>query len=214
MTLSTLALLTLVACGDKGDDSGIDNTGWDGGGTDGGSADGGTTDGGGSDGGATDGGGSDGGGTDGGADGGATDGTGLLTFAGTATVTETTYSGSETLQFKGDEGDGEVLCEITIGLESIGTRSDCGNCDWAFDLRVTAADINTDVACDAIGYDKATLESLVGSTRGYGYDPEYFGHAPTLMVLEGKTWNPVAYASYDPGTHAFEYDGVDGTYPY
>lgn len=222
MMITTLALVALMGCGEKDDDTGIDNTGWeDGGATDGGSvSDGGSeTDGGGEDGGGEDGGGEDGGGEDGGGEDG---GTGLLAFEGSATVVagvSGSYHGSETFRFIADKGDGDVLCEFSFDLDSTAVRDDCQelgyDCDWAFDLVVSNVTVAVDTMCDTVGYDAAVLAALEdpkspSSTRSYGFIPEYFGHAPTLMVEEDGIWGPVAYASLDEKTGYFFYEGVDG----
>lgn len=196
MTLTSLILLLVFACGDK------DDTAGDGGGTDGGGTDGGA----------------DGGGTDGGTDGGATDGgserLGALIFQGEATV-HTSYMGSERLVFKADSGSGEVLCQLLYGIEGATPRTDCDECDWAFDVVVGPVQVEADVdgACEAIGYGQAARDAMAGSTRGYGYIAEYFGHAPVLVVDDGG-WNPVSYASYDETSGLLAYDWQDATLPY
>ena len=207
---------SFLACGDRDDSGGVDNTGWelpedsgvptDGGGADGGGADGGGADGGGADGGGSDGGGSDGGGSDGGSDEPA-----LLSFGGEASVEPLdSYEGSHRVFLTADKGDGDLLCEVEVVLSAEGVRSDCKECDWAFDLVVTDASSVVDLRCDAIGLDASAVAALVGTVRSYGFIPEYFGHAPTLMMDSDGTWVPLAYAAFDDTTGALSYEGVDG----
>ena len=215
----SLALL-LTGCGDKDDDTGSPGT--DGGATDGGGADGGGTDGGtdggggdgGADGGGGDGGG-DGGGGDGGGDGGSEELLGLLEYTGSATVLGN-YAGTESLVFTSDEGDGEVICRFTYALSGATARTDCPECDWAFDVTVGKVTVDTDMdgACASIGWDEAARSALTGGVRGYGYIAEYFGHAPVLMTDSKGSWEPVTFASYEPGTGAFSYAWEVDVIPY
>jgi hypothetical protein len=209
MRIQTLLLLILVACTDKDDDTGT------GGSTDGGASDGGTSDGGTTDGGTSDGGTSDGGTSDGGSgDGGSSQEDGLLLFSGVAVAIDDDYAGIETVLFLAEEGSGETLCQVELTLESVGTRTDCKECEWAYDVEVLSAETTTDTHCAAVGYDTASVQALVGSVRGYGFNPEYFGHAPVLFAEVDGIWAAVAYASYDETTGDFAYDWEEGLYPY
>lgn len=131
---------------------------------------------------------------------------------------DTSYSGSESVYLTADKGDGDVLCEVHYDLASVAVRDDCQElgyvCTWAFDLRVSNVTVTVDAECEVAGYDSAALAALDGSTVSYGYIPEYFGHAPTLMVESGGVWSPVAYASHDESTGAFLYEGISGYIKY
>lgn len=194
MRIMTLLLLTLVACTDKDDDTGT-----------GGSTDGGATDGGATDGGATDGGGSDGG---------STEEDGLLLYSGVAVAIDGDFQGVETVLFLAEEGSGETLCQVDLTLQSVGVRTDCLECEWAYDVEVLSAETATDTHCAAVGYDSAAVAALVGTVRGYGFNPEYFGHAPVLFAEVDGLWTAVAYASYDEITGDFNYDWEEGLYAY
>ena len=193
-----LILLSLAACTDNDDDSGSSGT------SDGGSADGGTSDGGTSD-----------GGSDGGSgDGGSPQEDGLLLLSGVAVATVADYLGSETVLFLAEEGSGETLCEVQVTLQSVGLRTDCTECEWAYDVEVLTAETVTDTHCAVVGYDSAAVAALVGTTRGYGLNPEYYGHAPVLFAEVDSTWAAVSIASYDDVTGDFSYDWEEGFYAY
>jgi len=195
-----LASLLLAACGDKGsDDSGSS----DGGGTTDGGSDGGTDGGGGDT--ATDGG-SDGGGSDG--------GMGEQVKVGSGVQADGAYNGTETLTFITDKGKGDLVCQVHYDLSSTAPRTDCADCDWAYDLVVSNVVVDTDDACAAIGYDKAGLAALDGSSRAYGFTPDYFGHAPALLFESDGTWGPATFATYDETTGAFGYEWHVGYFPY
>ena len=139
-------------------------------------------------------------------------GDGLLRFAGSATVLDS-FVGSETVSFLAEDGAGAAVCEVELTLESTGTRDDCMDCIWAYDVEVTAVETTVDTACAAIGFDDA--EALVGVSRGMGFDPEYMGHAPALIVDAGTgSWIVFGYAEWDETTGALTYNRDDGYYPY
>ncbi len=141
---------------------------------------------------------------------------GTLEFSGTAVVHDS-YMGTEVLAFLADEGRGDVICQLSYPLEGAALRSDCDECDWAFDVTAGTVEVQTDVdgACDAIGWGKAARAALTGTARGYGYVAEYFGHAPVLMRYDDASgWNPVSYAAYDEKSGAFDYSWQDATLPY
>jgi hypothetical protein len=137
--------------------------------------------------------------------------TGLLRYVGTATALDGAYAGAETVLFA-DATTGTVVCEVALTLASTETRTDCGECDWAYTVAVTGAQPLQDTACAAVGWEDPA--SIVGSTRGYGYVALYFGHAPVLMIEADGVWNPAGYAGYDPASGAFTYDRDDGYHPY
>ncbi|MBT3220570.1 MAG: hypothetical protein HN348_15905, partial [Proteobacteria bacterium] len=90
-----------------------------------------------------------------------------------------TYDGWEELFLIGDEGKGDDICRLQVELDSVGVpRADCDICTWAFDLEVTAASIvvESESGCAAyLGIDSSNVGNLVGTTRAYGYTPNYFG---------------------------------------
>ena len=137
---------------------------------------------------------------------------GLLTVTGAATVSYSAYDGTEEVSFVGDEGDGEELCHVTVTLASTEVVEDCTDCEWAFVVEVTDAVATVDKSCASIGWEDPA--SAVGSTRMYGYNPEYFGHAPVLLIYTDDAWNPAGYASWDESTGAFSYEYQGGYFPY
>lgn len=135
-----------------------------------------------------------------------------LTRVGEATVDEA-YVGTEAYA-AADEGGGDVLCRISYDLVSVGTRSDCEPCAWAFDVQVGGAVVETDVdgACLAVfGLDASTVSSLDGEIRGYGYSADYYGHAQVLLTDDLEYWAASTFATYDPETRRFTYEREDGT---
>ena len=146
---------------------------------------------------------------------------GLAGFAGGANCDGLTYDGWEERYLVGDKGEGDDICRLRVDLDPVGVpRTDCDICAWAFDLEVTAASIVAESESGCIGYlgiDISTVGSLVGTTRAYGYSPEYFGHAKVLMEYDAKSglWNAAgAYATWDESSGAFAYDAIDGEVPY
>ncbi len=141
---------------------------------------------------------------------------GLLSRVGNATVTNI-YAGHEDLVFyDGAEGGGDLLCHIGYELVAVSPRSDCTNCVWAFDLRISNATMVIDNGpCLAVtGVDAGNVSSLDGQTIAYGYDPDYVGHSQILMFDDGSGWAPGSYSTFDDGTSVLTYDWVDGTYAY
>jgi len=149
--------------------------------------------------------------------GGDPDNQGLLGRAGTATVSYTSYEGTEELYFAADQGQGEDICRIRYDLSSTAVRDDCADCEWAFDLVVSGAELITETApgCLAtVGADSAALGDLEGTVVSYGYDPDYFGHIEILFVEQGGAWAAADHASWDASSGAFSYDWEDGYHPY
>ena len=66
----------------------------------------------------------------------------------------------------------------------------------------------------ALHGDSDTVSALDGSTTGYGYIHEYFGHANVLTSETDGVWAPVDNASWDEKTGAFSYDWLDGYMEY
>ena len=65
-----------------------------------------------------------------------------------------------------------------------------------------------------LGLDGDTVSDLDGTTTGYGYIHEYFGHANVLTTETEGVWAPVDNASWDEETGAFTYDWLDGYMEY
>ncbi|MDP2308934.1 MAG: hypothetical protein Q8P18_23125 [Pseudomonadota bacterium] len=137
--------------------------------------------------------------------------TGLLRLVGSATV-EGGYAGTESVVFVADEGYGDDVCRLTMTLASTGERTDCETCDWAYTLEITDVTTEVDTECAAVGW--ADPQAAVGTTRAYGYDPDYFGHAAVLMVDDGVSWQVAGYATLEDTTALLTYDLEVGFYPY
>ena len=227
--IALLAGVSLAGCS-GGEKPGGDGDTADGGTTGGGTTDGGTTDGGSTGGGSTGGGTTGGGTTDGGATGGSDTGPeyllGLYGAQGSADVVPgLAYSGTESVYLIADEGDGEVVCQVSYDLNSTGLRDDCEECicaeddcgSFAFDLEVSGVHVTAESGpgCEALGLDEAALAELEGSTLSYGYNGDYFGHAAVLIWEDPKLgWTVVAFAELDPETGAFTYNWERGYYEY
>lgn len=127
---------------------------------------------------------------------------GNLTFSGEA------VSGSESWVLVADEGAGDIVCQIDVSVAGDEALTDCDECDWAFSVTLSEPTVTTDVdgACAGAGMDSAAIEALDGEVRGYGYNPEHFGHAKVLMVLEGDTWVAEANATYEDGVLDYLWD--------
>jgi hypothetical protein len=126
-----------------------------------------------------------------------------LVWQGTATVDKgDSYSGTEEVVLISDRGDGDIICQYTYPVTATAAREDCENCDWAFDVVLGAASVKVDTSCADAGLDPAAVE---GTTRAYGYDPEYFGHAELMMTDSGDGWAPADFANYDVETGDFSY---------
>jgi hypothetical protein len=131
--------------------------------------------------------------------------------AGAATVSESSYVGTEELYFAPEEKTTERICSIVYDLNAVGSRWDCKECSWAFALRVSNAHVasETDPGCLAtLGLDASTVDSLNGTVYGYGYNPLYYGHAQVLEVYQDAAWTVVTFASIDEKTGAFGYDWI------
>lgn len=140
---------------------------------------------------------------------------GKLGREGTATITKTSYSGTEDWYFVGDEGDGPDICRIRYSLNSVGEPlDDCSFCDWAFRLVISDAELiaESDVGCSAtLEIDSSNVSSLNGQNVYYGYDHDYMGHGLTLFTrTETTDWTPLVLVSYDPDTGELSYDRIDG----
>jgi hypothetical protein len=145
--------------------------------------------------------------------------TGLAGRLGSGTMDGAAYQGTEDLYLIAEDGEGEDVCRVRYSLASNGpARTDCVACDWAFDLLVSDAQLVAEnaVGCAAsLGLDAAAVVALNGTTRSYGYQEEYVGHADVLMVDNGEgVWGAVSHATFDSTTGAFGYDWQDGIVSY
>jgi hypothetical protein len=124
--------------------------------------------------------------------------------------------GTEEYRFTGDEGDGALLCHVRYDLEATGPRGDCAACIWAFDLEIKNAAVVVDKGpCMTIlGVDAGSIDSWNGTTKAYGFDDDYVGHAEILMFHDGASWVPLEYASWDPLKKTIAYEKWDGLYAY
>ncbi len=196
--------------GDGGSDGGSGDGGsGDGGSGDGGSGDGGSGDGGSGDGGSGDGGSGDGGSGDGGSgDGGSDRGLFYAGYTGQASVTTgpgAAYHGFEDAYFIGTGPD--LYCVVTTDADSTARRTDCGECDWAFDVAFTNATITESLGCDLIDVDPSDYNT----TYSYGYQADFYvegyGYYETLNFYFTGTWYAVALASFSGGTFTYDWPG-------
>ena len=144
---------------------------------------------------------------------GPSDSAGTIGYDGSATATLTDFDGLEEWWFQGE--DGADLCRVRGRLISTGVRTDCGGCEWAFDLVQSETELVTegDPGCaDLAGVSDPT--QLDGRAVSYGYDADYFGHGKVLMVVIDGEWQASSFASWDEGTGAFLYSREDGTFLY
>ena len=110
-----------------------------------------------------------------------------------------------------------MVCQITTDLTAVAPRDDCPACQWAFDLEIqnTTVVVDVDGACMSVhGIDADSAASWDGTTKSYGYDPDYVGHAQILMFWDGARWVPATYAVWDEGASTIDYDWLDGYYDY
>ena len=138
---------------------------------------------------------------------------GLLAQHGTATVDGHGYQGQEAVLFIADQGMGEELCRIEYEVSGTGVREDCEDCVWAFDLQAGAPTVVIEDRCADVGWDASAVAAIEGSWICYGFAREYIGHADALLVFESDGWGPVAYASWDEPTGAFNYEWDRGYVP-
>ena len=125
------------------------------------------------------------------------------------------YVGTEDWVFIGDEGYGDVVCHVSYDVTATTSRTDCGNCLWAWDVTISNVTSVVDTeACASVALTDTDLAKLEGSTVSLGYDPDYVGHAQILMFLDGTEWKAVSYASWDETSSAFTYDWLVGLNAY
>ncbi len=145
-----------------------------------------------------------------------TSGEGLLTGQGFATVTATAYAGTETVEILADSGYGDPVCVIEYDLVSTAVRTDCAQCEWAFDLEIANAAVTLDDGrcLAALGVDATTVGSWNGTVKTYGFVPEYFGHPDVLVQTTGGPWSAWAYASWDEAAGDLGYLWDGSLYPF
>ena len=143
---------------------------------------------------------------------------GLLGRSGTAVVGEDSYSGTEELYFTSEYGEGDDLCRIRYSLSYVATRTDCDDCEWAFDLVLTDPELVTEVGkpdcLSTVGVDSSALDTLNNTTVSYGYNPDYIGHVQVLFVETDSGWVPADHCSWDASAGALSYDWKDGYHTY
>jgi hypothetical protein len=205
LTLLCAGLLTLIACGDKPDDTetpeGDTDTDTD--------ADGDTdTD--------TD--------ADADSDTDADADVALLGFSGQAVGGFDGYQGTEDWYFVAEEGDGEDICRIRYTLTSGDARPDCpdnghAGCIWAWDVTLSDSTIvaESGIGCEgALGVTADTVGDLDGTTMGFGFNPDYYGHAAVLIRDhgDGNGWFVATFASWDEDEGTFTYQWDQGWVEY
>jgi hypothetical protein len=143
---------------------------------------------------------------------------------GRATVTSSTFRGTEELYLVGEEGFGDELCVVSydvtrVGSAPMGCDQNAGRqetCVWTHQVEFGEPRIDVDVgaACAAseLGLGEAALAALAGTRVAYGFVSEYQGHASVLLGREAASgsWIPVGNASWDAETGALRFDRRDG----
>lgn len=129
-------------------------------------------------------------------------------WVGRATVDDG-YVGTEAVVVRADGGLGGELCRVEYPVVSTAVRSDCAECLWAFNVVFGAQTVVMSEGCEAAGVD--LTESAEGETRAYGLALDYLGHAHALMIDQGGTWSPVAFAEWEDATSSFGYRWEQGT---
>jgi len=141
------------------------------------------------------------------------DGVGLYGWSGAATVANA-YEGYEDTYFIGDYGMGDDVCRIRYDMNSSGApRTDCAECDWAFDVDTSNSVVQSGDGCDDMGFSPPDFD---GYTYSYGYAPTYQYGSYTmndlLMYGYGSSWYAVAYATWS--SPDFSYDWPSSYYYY
>ncbi len=137
----------------------------------------------------------------------------MVGYEGAAIADSVSYEGYEDLYFTTENGLGETLCRISYKVTAVDVRTDCADCEWAFELRADEPEIveGTPERCADLGYDEGGIEMLLDTPRAYGFAPEYFGHASVLLVADGEgQWSPVSFASWSQVEGTFDYDWETG----
>jgi hypothetical protein len=142
-------------------------------------------------------------------------GTGLTGHQGEAAVDPAgSWVGMESWYFTANEGLGDPICLIAYDTTSTGVRTDCSECEWAFDLAWSHPRVDADEppGCETLlGATSQVIASLDGAVASYGYTGRYFGHAEMIMAWTAEWgWAPLAWASYDEETGVLTYDQQEG----
>lgn len=138
---------------------------------------------------------------------------GLLGKIGSAMVTDAGFEGTEDLYFIADYGQGEDICRIRYTLTTIGPRTDCAECEWAYDLLLSGPELIAEMepGCLAtVGVEGSDVGVLDNQVVSYGYNPDYFGHISVLFVLQDGVWGPVDHGAWDQNKGTFVYDWQSG----
>jgi len=132
------------------------------------------------------------------------------------------YDGSEIERYEDDKG--TTICEVTYDLNHTSENTTCYfpeltfDCWWAFDLEVSNAAItaNVDDSCnDILGVDDSNVGDVFnGTTKSYGYNGDYYGHATVLFAFEDDEWDSVSFGYYDNKTGEFSYQREFGQIEY
>ena len=146
----------------------------------------------------------------------------LQGYSGQATAGYEGYDGVEEWYFVADEGDGEDICRIRYELKSGDARDDCphnghSGCIWAWDVTIAGAEIlaESDIGCEgSLGVTQESLADLNGTTWGFGFNPDYYGHAAVQLRDMGEGWFVSTFASWDEGDGTFTYQWDQGYVEY
>jgi hypothetical protein len=134
---------------------------------------------------------------------------------GTATVTDTSYSGTTiwTYDFL-DPADGGNICEFTMDANDAGAPPDvaCDGCDFAFNVEFTNSH-GTGGDCEAVGLTDGYVD---GTSYGYGFNPAYdYSGTPIAALMyyaSGYGWYAETEATYTGDQ--FDYDWLINYYYY
>ena len=134
------------------------------------------------------------------------DDVGLRHFTGGATVVPSErYTGWEAFHFTDERGQGEDLCRVRYDLVSLGARTDCPDCTWAFDLEARGAAVEPrgDPGCEELGI---TAMEFEGAQYAYGFAASTGAYQDVLMYqVGGYGWYPVSWASWDDPDFSYDW---------
>jgi hypothetical protein len=126
------------------------------------------------------------------------------------------YAGTESERYEDDKEN--ILCEVTYDLNQIAENTTCDACWWAFDLELSNAAITAELenyCATILGVDAATVGDLFnGTTKSYGYNGDWYGHATVLFALEDENWDGVSFGYYIDKTGEFSYQREFGQIDY
>jgi hypothetical protein len=142
---------------------------------------------------------------------------GVCGVSGEAIATLDSFQGSEERYLIGDEGLGSHLCRVRYALFGVAPPEvACDECSWAFIVEKQSPEKVTDVSgtCESseLGLDAEAITAMDGTHIAYGYAPEAWGHANVLMRFDevDRTWDGIAYASWNEDTGELFYDNREG----